>query len=178
MLDRPCRACQGTGRREKITKVKINIPAGVDTGTRLRSRGNGEAGPLGGPHGDLYVFIRVKPHEVFKRDGENLLCEVPISFTTAALGGEIEVPTLTGKTSIKIPPGTQPGTVFRIKGKGIKNPQGHGTGDLLVKVNIEVPTRLTSEQRAKLEEFARLCDSNTHPTIQKWLEKVKKIFLI
>ncbi|MCX7871935.1 MAG: molecular chaperone DnaJ [Verrucomicrobiae bacterium] len=177
MLDRPCKACQGSGRREKTTKVKINIPAGVDTGTRLRSRGNGEAGPLGGPHGDLYVLIRVKPHDIFKRDGDDLMCEVPINFAQAALGAEIEVPTLTGKTNIRIPPGTQPGTIFRIKGKGLKDPHGHTTGDLLVKVNVEVPTHLTSAQKTKLEEFARLCDSNTHPTIQKWLEKVKKIFL-
>ncbi|MGB9602954.1 MAG: DnaJ C-terminal domain-containing protein, partial [Limisphaerales bacterium] len=101
---------------------------------------------------------------------------VPISFAQAALGGEVEVPTLTGKTHIRIPPGTQPGTVFKIKGKGLQNPHGYGTGDLLVKVNVEVPTHLTSAQRAKLEEFAKLCDSNTHPRVQKWLDKVKKLF--
>lgn len=176
VLDRPCRACQGSGRREKTTKVKINIPPGVDTGTRLRSRGNGEAGPLGGPHGDLYVVINVRPHEIFQRKNDDLLCEVPISFVQAALGGEVEVPTLTGKTLIRIPPGTQSGTVFRIKGKGLQNPHGTSKGDLLVKVNIEVPTHLNSEQRAKLEEFARLCNSDTHPRIQKWIDKVKKIF--
>lgn len=175
-VDKQCKACQGSGRREKTTTVRINIPPGVDTGTRLRSRGNGEAGVLGGPHGDLYVVIHVRPHEIFKREGDDLICEVPISFTTAALGGEIEVPTLTGKAQIRIPPGTQPGTIFRLKGKGLKNPQGYGTGDLLVKVNVEVPTRLNSAQRAKLEEFAKLCDSTVHPKVQSWLEKVKRLF--
>jgi len=176
VLDKPCRACQGTGRREKLTRVKINIPAGVDTGTRLRSRGNGEAGHLGGPHGDLYITIKVRPHEIFKREGNNLLCEVPISFVQAAIGGEVEVPTLTGTTHIRIPPGTQHGTILKVRGKGIKSPQGYETGDLLVKVNVEVPTRLTAAQRAKLEEFATLCDSYTYPTIQRWIDKVKKLF--
>src|SRR5438093_2420166 len=140
IIEHPCKTCRGTGRRERTSKIKIKIPQGVDTGTRLRSLGNGEAGLRGGPAGDLYVVLHVKPHEFFQRDGDDLLCEVPVSFVQAALGAEVSVPTLDGTTSIKVPPGTQAGTMFRLKGKGVKNIQGYGFGDLHVRVNVEVPT--------------------------------------
>src|SRR5258707_72028 len=117
-IDKPCKACRGNGRRERTSKIKLRIPAGVDSGSRLRSTGNGEAGWRGGPSGDLYVILHVKPHEIFQRDGDDLLCEVPVSFVQTVLGTEIDVPTLDGKTSVKVPPGTQPGTMVRLKGKG------------------------------------------------------------
>ncbi len=176
ILDRPCKNCRGQGRRERTSKIKLRIPAGVDTASRLRSAGNGEAGWRGGPPGDLYVVIHVKPHDIFQRDGDDLLCEVPVSFVQAALGAEIDVPTLDGKASIKVPPGTQPGAMFRLKGKGVKNIQGYGYGDLHVRVNVEVPTHLSAAQKAKLQEFAQLCDGNESPISQGFFEKAKKLF--
>ena len=138
VIEKPCKTCHGAGRREKSSTIKIRIPAGVDTGSRLRSSGNGEAGLRGGTSGDLYVVLHVKAHEIFQRDGDDLLCEVPVSFVQAALGAEVEVPTLGGKANIKVPAGTQPGTTFRLKGKGIKNVQGFGTGDLHVRITVEI----------------------------------------
>lgn len=176
IIDKPCKTCRGAGRRERTSKITLRIPAGVDTGSRLRSSGNGEAGLRGGPSGDLYVVLHVKPHEVFQRDGEDLLCEVPVGFVQAALGVEIDVPTLDGKASLKIPPGTQPGTMFRLKGKGIKNLQGYGHGDLHVRINVEVPTQLSSAQKAKLQEFADLCNGNESPLRQSFFEKAKNLF--
>jgi molecular chaperone DnaJ len=176
IIEKPCRVCRGAGRREKTSRITIRIPAGVDTGTRLRSIGNGEGGLRGGPAGDLYVVVHVREHEIFQRDGDDLLCEVPISFAQAALGAEVEVPTLTGRASIRVPAGTQPATIFRLKGRGIKNLQGFGQGDLLVRVAVEVPTRLTSAQRTKLEEFAALCDSESHPRAKSFLERAKEFF--
>jgi molecular chaperone DnaJ len=176
VLDRPCKTCQGEGRRERPSKIKIAIPAGVDTGVRLRSRGNGEAGVRGGHTGDLHVVIHVKAHEIFQRDGDDLVCEVPISFVQATLGAEIEVPTMTGRAHIKIPPGTQPGTVFRLKGRGVKNVHGHGVGDLLVRVAVEVPTRLNSTQKAKLQEFGALCGNEVNPISQGFFERAKNFF--
>ncbi|MBL9135862.1 MAG: molecular chaperone DnaJ [Verrucomicrobiales bacterium] len=176
VIEKPCRACRGSGRKDKSSKVKIRIPAGVDTGTRLRSMGNGEGGLRGGPSGDLYVILHVREHEIFRREDDDLLCDVPISFVQAALGAEIEVPTLSGRASIRIPAGTQPGTVFRLKGKGVKNLQGLGYGDLLVRVALEVPTHLSSAQRGKLEEFAALCDNNSHPQAKSFFERAKEFF--
>jgi molecular chaperone DnaJ len=176
VLEKPCKTCRGSGRRERSSKIKLRIPAGVDTGSRLRSAGNGEAGFRGGPPGDLYVVIHVRPHEIFQRDGEDLLCEVPISFVQAALGAEIEVPTLDGHASIKVPAGTQPGTMFRLKGKGIKNIQGYGHGDLHVRMNVEVPTHLSTAQKAKLEEFAELLSGKENPLSQSFFEKAKNLF--
>jgi len=176
VVERPCRACQGTGRREKTTEVTLRIPPGVDTGTRLRSSGNGEPGLHGGPPGDLYVVLHVRPHDLFQREGDDLLCELPISFTQAALGAELEVPTLDGPALIRIPPGTQSGTVFRLKGKGVRNVQGYGRGDLHVRVTVEVPTRLTAAQRAKLEEFAALCDASTNPRSKSFWERARDLF--
>lgn len=176
VIEKPCKACHGAGRRDRPSKIKLRIPGGVDTGSRLRSLGNGEAGFRGGPSGDLYVVLHVKPHEIFQRDGDDLLCEVPVSFVQAALGAEIEVPTLSGKAEIKIPAGTQPGTTFRLKGKGIKNVQGYGHGDLHVRIMVEVPTHLTSAQKAKLQEYAELCNGKESPLSQKFFEKAKNFF--
>lgn len=176
ILEKPCKTCHGEGKRQKSSKIKLRIPAGVDGGSRLRSTGNGEAGFRGGPAGDLYVILHIKEHEIFQREGDDLLCEVPISFIQAALGSEVEVPTLEGKATIKIPAGTQPNSIFRLKGKGVKNLQGYGHGDLHVRVQVEVPTHLNATQKAKLQEFAGLCDGKEAPITRGFFEKAKKFF--
>jgi molecular chaperone DnaJ len=176
VVEKPCHSCRGEGRREQTSKIKLKIPAGVDTGARLRSVGNGQGGLRHGSPGDLYVVLHVKPHQIFQRDGDDILCEVPISFVQAALGADIEIPTLNGKAMIKIPPGTQPGTLFRLKGKGVKNLQGYGWGDLHVRVNVEVPSHLNAAQKAKLEEFAKLCDERVNPISRSFFEKAKNLF--
>jgi molecular chaperone DnaJ len=176
-IDKPCRACRGAGRRERGSKIKLKIPPGVDNGARLRSAGNGESGQRGGPAGDLYVVLHVREHGLFSRDGDDLICEVPLSFTQAALGADIEVPTMSGRTTVRIPSGTQHGTVFRVRGKGVQNIQGHGVGDLLVRVQIEVPTKLSAEQRAKLVEFAQLFEEdNVHADATGFFTKAKGFF--
>jgi molecular chaperone DnaJ len=176
VIEKPCPQCRGSGRRDNTSKITLRIPAGVDTGARLRSSGNGEAGLRGGPSGDLYVVLHLKAHEIFQRDGDDLLCEVPVSFVQAALGTEIQVPTLSEKATIKIPAGTQPGTMFRLRGKGVKNLQGYGHGDLHVRVIVEVPTRLTHAQKAKLQEFAETCDESVNPISKGFLDKAKSLF--
>jgi len=176
VIEHPCRTCKGDGRTNQSSTISLRIPPGVDHGTRLRSTGNGEAGQRGGPAGDLYVVLHVGEHRVFKRDGDDLLCEVPIAFTQAALGAEVEVPTLGGKASIRIPAGTQHGTLFRLKGRGVKNVQGYGVGDLLVRVVVEIPTKLNAEQRAVLEGFARLCDEDVHPQKKSFFERTREFF--
>jgi molecular chaperone DnaJ len=176
ILDRPCPQCAGSGKHEGTSKIRLRIPAGVEGGSRLRSLGNGEAGFRGGPAGDLYVFLQVKPHEIFAREGDDLLCEVPVSYVQAALGAEIEVPTLEGKATIKIPAGTQPGTLLRLKGRGVKNLQGYSQGDLHVRVQVEVPAHLNAEQKHKLQEFAALCDGQEAPLTQGFFEKAKRFF--
>jgi molecular chaperone DnaJ len=175
-VERPCGKCRGEGRVQHDAKVKVLIPAGVDTGTRLRSSGNGEAGtPEGGP-GDLYIVLHVAAHEVFERQGDDLFCEIPIKFTLAALGGTIEVPTLSGKASLKIPPGTQSGTTFRLKGRGLPSLRGGNLGDELIRMHVEVPTSLTSDQRRKLEDYAVACGDADEPVSRSFLEKAKKFF--
>jgi len=176
VFEKPCKTCRGAGRSERTASIKLRIPAGVDTGARLRSAGNGEAGLRGGPPGDLYVILHVKPHDLFHREGDDLLCEVPISFVQAALGADLEVPALSGQASIKIPPGTQPGTVFRLRGKGIRNVHGQGYGDLHVRVSVEVPSQLNAAQRAKLQEFAQLCDERVNPISRSFFDKARKLF--
>jgi len=176
VIERPCKVCRGEGRHDRTTKITLRIPPGVDTNSRLRSAGNGEAGWRSGPSGDLYVVLHVKPHEIFQRDGDDLLCEVPVNFVQAALGSEVDVPTLDGKANIKIPAGTQPGAMFRLKGKGVKNIQGYGHGDLHVRINVEVPTHLSSAQKAKLQEFAELCNGKESPLSQSFFEKAKNLF--
>jgi len=175
-IEKPCSACHGEGRLPKTTKLNVRIPAGVDSGSRLRSAGNGEAGLSGGQPGDLYIVISVKEHELFERHGDDLFCEIPIKFTLAALGGTIEVPTLFGKASLKLPAATQSGTTFRLRGKGMPHLRGGGQGDQLIRVNVEVPTSLSSEQRKALEEFARVCGDADHPVAKSWFDKAKKFF--
>jgi molecular chaperone DnaJ len=176
IINHPCRRCGGEGRVQQRRKIKVRIPAGIDDGARLRSSGHGEAGLRGGSPGDLYVVVHVRPHELFLRQGDDLLCEMPISFPTAALGGEIEVPTLHGPARLHIPPGTQNGTVFRLRGKGMPNVHGHGTGDQHVRVTVEVPTRLSRPQRDKLQEFAALTGTEAYPNLKSWLGKAKRFF--
>ncbi|MFZ4588190.1 MAG: molecular chaperone DnaJ [Terrimicrobiaceae bacterium] len=176
IVEKPCASCQGEGRVEKTSRVKIKIPAGIDTESRLRSTGGGEAGVRGGPAGDLYVVVHIREHDVFTRNGIDLACEVPIPFSTAALGGEIKVPTLDGSVSLKIPPGTQGGSVFRIRGFGMPALQGIGKGDILTQVQVEVPTRLNSEQRAALQAFAELCGEENNPIHKSFYDRVKSFF--
>ncbi len=176
IIDKPCRHCHGDGRMEKLSRIKLRIPAGIADGSRLRSSRNGEAGTRGGPPGDLYVVIHVKEHKVFQREDDDLYCELPTPFTVAALGGELEVPTLEGKAHLKVPPGTQGGQVFRLRGKGLINVNGRERGDLLVRLMVEVPTRLNNEQRQKLEEFALLCGDENTPIRKTFFERAKEFF--
>ncbi len=176
MFDHPCKVCRGEGRSETTTRIKLKIPAGIDDGSRLRSSGNGEAGVRGAPGGDLYVIIHIREHAVFSRDEEDLFCEIPVPFVTAALGGEIRVPTLDGKASLKIPAGTQSGTVFKLRSKGMPHLRGGGHGQLLVRVAVEVPTKLGAEQRKKLEEFAASCGDQNTPITKSFLERAKEFF--
>jgi molecular chaperone DnaJ len=176
IIEKPCKVCGGAGRKEKTSRIKLKIPPGVDTGARLRSVGNGEAGLRGGTPGDLYVVLHVKAHEIFQREGDDILCEVPIQFVQAALGADIDVPTLSGKAQIRIPAGTQTHTVFRLKGKGVKSLQGYGHGDLHVRVAVEVPRNLNQAQKDKLQEFSELCDVNTNPLSKGFFEKAKDLF--
>ncbi len=176
IVEKPCRQCEGEGRVEKASRIKLKIPAGIAAGSRLRSSGNGEAGIRGGPHGDLYVVIHIKEHKVFQRDEDNLFCELPIPFSVAALGGELAVPTLEGKAQVKIPAGTQSGQMFKLRGKGIVNVNGRDRGDLLARVIVEVPTRLNAEQRQKLAEFADLCGDENTPMHKSFFERAKEFF--
>lgn len=171
----PCGECRGTGTSAETKRIKIRIPAGVETGTRLRSTGNGDAGQRGGGNGDLYVFIIVKEHDIFKRSGETLFCEVPVPFSVATLGGELKVPTLEGKASIKIPAGTQGGTVFRLRGKGMQSLHG-GKGDLHVELKVEVPTKLDAKQKEKLQEFAESIGEKNSPMQESFFDKAKRFF--
>jgi molecular chaperone DnaJ len=179
MVPSPCPTCHGAGRIKQHKTLAVKIPAGVDDGDRIRLSGEGEAGVNGGPAGDLYVVIHTKAHGVFQRDHNDLHCEMPISFTTAALGGEIEIPTLDGYAKIKIPPETQTGKVFRLRGKGIKGIRSSQHGDLLCHVVIETPISLTSRQRELLQELEaiNLKDGSRHnPRAKSWMDKVKEFF--
>src|SRR6476620_456218 len=176
IIEKPCRKCSGEGRVEKSSRIKLKIPAGIGSGSRLRSSRNGEAGIRGGPPGDLYVVLHIKEHPVFQRDEDDLYCEVPISFPLAALGGEVPVPTLEGKANVKIPAGTQNGQIFKLRGKGVVNVEGRGRGDLLARVIVEVPTRLNSEQRRKLEEFSALVGEDNSPLHKRFFDRAKDFF--
>lgn len=175
-IEKPCGGCNGEGRVMDSSTVKVRIPAGVSTGSKLRSAGKGEAGQMGGQAGDLYIIIHVKEHELFERHDDDLFCEVPIKFTLASLGGSIKVPTLFGKGSLKIPTGTQTGTTFRLRGQGVPHLRDSGSGDLLIRVQVEVPTKLTSEQKAALESFADACGDAGNPVSESFVEKAKKFF--
>lgn len=175
----PCRVCSGHGRTQETKTLSVKIPAGVDTGDRIRLGGEGEAGEGGGPPGDLYVQIAVKEHPIFKRDGANLYCEVPISFPTACLGGDLEVPTLDGKVVLKIPAETQTGRLFRLRNKGVKPVRGGAQGDLLCRVRIETPIHLNKEQLdliKKLDESLSGGGSHHSPQAHGWLDGVKQFF--
>ncbi|QYJ87123.1 molecular chaperone DnaJ [Shewanella mesophila] len=175
----PCNKCHGEGRVEKSKTLSVKIPAGVDTGDRIRLSGEGEAGEFGAPPGDLYVQVTVREHAIFVRDGNNLYCEVPISFSTAALGGEIEVPTLDGKVNLKIPSETQTGRMFRLRGKGVKSVRSHAVGDLLCKVVMETPVNLSDKQKELLREFDNTLtgSSKKHsPKAEGFFDGVKKFF--
>jgi molecular chaperone DnaJ len=175
-IEKPCAVCKGEGRTAKNTKLNVKIPPGVDTGSRLRSAGNGEAAGAGGSPGDLYIVLSVKDHELFERQGDDLFCEIPIKFTLATLGGQIEVPTLTGKANLKIPTGTQSGTTFRLRNRGMPTLRGGGHGDELIRVQVEVPASLSAEQRKILEEFAKVSGDAHEPTSRTFFEKAKKFF--
>lgn len=175
IISDPCPKCHGKKQVHREKTLTIKIPPGVETGTRLRLSAEGEPGSNGGPPGDLYVVLNVKDHPVFTREGDDLLCEVPISIGQAALGAKIEVPTLKGKSHLKVPAGTQAGRAFRLKGLGVANVKGHRMGDLVVKVRVSIPTKLTARQRELLEEFSKL--SGDPVTSEEGLfEKVKNIF--
>lgn len=175
----PCKKCHGRGRQSKTKTLNVKVPGGVDDGDRIRLSGEGEAGRNGGPPGDLYVEIRVSPHKIFERAGADLSCEVPISFATATLGGEVELPTLNGNVSLKIPPGTQSSKVFRLRGKGVTTVRDHRSGDLFAKVAVETPVNLTSEQESLLQQFEDLVGAGGerhNPRAGGWLETVKRFF--
>jgi molecular chaperone DnaJ len=175
----PCEDCHGRGRIKKTRTLSVKVPAGVDDGDRIRLSGEGEAGRNGGPAGDLYVEIRVGKHKIFERDGANLACEVPISFATATLGGEVELPTLEGNVSLKIPGGTQSGKVFRLRGKGVTTVRDPRQGDLFAQVSVETPINLTAEQQELLEKFETSVKSggDKHsPRADGWLDTVKRFF--
>jgi molecular chaperone DnaJ len=175
----PCATCRGAGRVKKHKTLEVKIPAGVDEGDRIRLSGEGESGVNGGPPGDLYVVIHLKEHGVFQRDGDDLHCEMPISFTQAALGGEIEIPTLEGSAKVKVPPETQTGQVFRLRGKGIKGVRSSYPGDLLCAVVVETPVRLTDRQKEilrELEEINKRDGSRHNPRAKSFMDKVREFF--
>src|SRR5271155_741688 len=177
IISNPCDTCYGQGRVRQEKKLPVSVPAGVDTGDRIRLNGEGEAGRNGGPAGDLYVEIRVKEHSIFEREGSHLSCEVPISFTTAALGGSVEVPTLSGDVVLKIPSETQSGRVFRMREKGVKPVRGGPPGDLFCRVVVETPVKLSAEQKELLKRFEVSLQAGSHkPREQSFLEGVKKFF--
>lgn len=178
-ISSPCGSCHGVGKVKQHKTLEIKIPVGIDTGMRLRHSGHGEAGSHGAPHGDLYVEIHIRPHNVFQREGDDLHCELPISFATAALGGEIEIPTLDGKASIKIPAETQSGKIFRLRGKGIKGMRTNAHGDLNCHVVVETPSKLTERQKELLEEFEAISKGDVarhSPRAHSFLDKVKAFF--
>jgi len=175
----PCSPCAGSGRMKRNKTLEVKIPAGIDDGMRIRSTGNGEPGMNGGPPGDLYVEIHIKQHAVFQRDGDDLHCEMPISFAKAALGGEIEVPTLSGKVSFSVPEGTQSGKTFRLRSKGIKGVRSGFPGDLFCHVVVETPVKLTDRQKELLREFDQLTTeggAKHSPQSKSWMDKVKEFF--
>jgi len=172
----PCDACTGHGAVRRTQNLSVKIPAGVDMGSRLKLRGEGEAGFGGGPSGDLYVVVRVLEHPLFQREENDVICDMPLSFPLAALGTDLEVPTLEGKARLRIPPGTQSGTRFRMRSKGITDLRGYGRGDHIVRVVVETPRKLTSKQRELLEEFARTSGQEVHPLSRGFLDKVKEMF--
>ncbi|MGL4192848.1 molecular chaperone DnaJ [Vibrio misgurnus] len=180
IIKEPCHVCHGQGRKQKNKTLNVKIPAGVDTGDRIRLAGEGEAGEMGAPAGDLYVQVHVKEHHIFERDGNNLYCEVPVSFAMAALGGEVEVPTLDGRVSLKVPTETQTGRMFRMRGKGVKGVRSAAFGDLIVKLVVETPVNLSARQKELLKEFEESCGGEAatkhKPKAEGFFNGVKKFF--
>jgi molecular chaperone DnaJ len=177
MIDDPCNSCHGRGVKEETKTLSVKIPPGVDTGDRIRLSGEGEAGAMGGPAGDLYVQVSVREHELFHRDGRNLYCDVPISIVDAALGGELEIPTLDGRVKLKIPAETQSGKLFRLRGKGVTPVRGGAAGDLLCRVQVETPVNLNSNQKDLLMKFQEYLTGEKHsPQKKTWFEGVKRFF--
>ena len=176
IVKNPCKACGGAGRTEKERALSVNIPAGVETGTRIRLAGEGEAGLRGGPTGDLYIFIEVRDHPIFQRDGVHLFCRVPVSMGTAALGGEVEVPTIDGgRSRVKVPAGSQTGKQMRLRGKGMPALRGGGSGDMLIELAVETPVNLTGRQKELLREFEKLSEDN-NPEGSSFFSKVKSFW--
>lgn len=179
MISDPCNSCHGAGRTEETKTLSVKVPPGVDTGDRIRLSGEGEAGPEGGPPGDLFVQMSVQDHPIFERDGKHLYCEVPITFADAALGGELEVPTLDGRVKLKIPAETQTGKLFRLRGKGVKPVRGGTVGDLLCRAVLETPVQLTKQQKEMLEQLRETMDAagdKNSPKQTSWFEGVKSFF--
>lgn len=177
MIKDPCTSCRGAGRKQKEKTLSVNIPAGVEDGTRIRLTGEGEAGPRGGPPGDLYIFLSLQQHQFFRRDGVNLFCRAPIPMTKAALGGQIEVPSIDGsRARVTIPPGTQTGRQFRLKGKGMPVMRGAGVGDLYINAIVETPMNLTKRQKELLQEFEAAGGSNNSPESEGFFSKVKEFW--
>lgn len=172
-VSKPCRPCRGSGQRLKTVETEVRIPAGVDEGTRVRINGEGEPSPEGGPPGDCYCFISVLSHPLFEREGQHLVCRVPITYTQAALGCELEVPTLDGSDNLTLPPGTQSGDVFKLGGRGMPDPRRHGLGDLLVQVSIEVPKKLSADEERVLRELAELEQTNVAPQRKSFFQQLK-----
>jgi len=178
VIKHPCKPCKGSGHLQKERTLSVDIPAGVEEGTRIRLSGEGQAGMNGGPAGDLYIFVSVKAHEIFSREGHDLYCRAPVSFVTASLGGAIEVPTLDGgKVKVTVPEGTQSGRQFRMRGKGMPVLRGGGLhGDLYVEVAVETPVKLNKKQKELLREFEKLNEDGCHPETESWLKKAKSFF--
>ncbi len=176
VISDPCADCGGKGIRQGEESLEVEVPAGVDTGQKLRWTGRGGPGANGGPRGDLYIFIRLEDHPLFERDGRDVICDIPISFTQAAIGGKIEVPTLDGKVNMTVPAGTQTGKTFRLSGKGFPAINGRGQGDQLVRVNVETPVKLTDRQKELLEEFAEEGGEEVHPERKGFFDRMKEIF--
>lgn len=176
-MDQPCTDCSGQGRRQESRSLSVDVPQGIEDGTRIRLSGEGEAGMRGGPSGDLYIFVSIKPHDLFQRDGADLFCRVPISMTTAALGGEFEVPALGGgRAKVKVPQGTQAGQRVRLKGKGMPVLRSQQLGDLYIQMDVETPQNLNKRQRELLEEFADITTKETNPTSSGFFKKIKGLF--
>ena len=176
VIKEKCTGCGGSGRTRKKRTVTVKIPAGIDNGQTIIMNGQGEPGLRGGPSGDLYIVIGVKPHKLFRRDGYNLMLEFPVSFTTAALGGDVEVPTLSGPVKYRIPEGTQPGTEFRIKGAGIQQLRGSGKGELIMRVKVEVPKRLNNRQKELLRQFDETTSDREYESRKSFMDRVKELF--
>ena len=176
MIKEKCGSCGGTGRVRKKRTVTVKVPAGIDHGQTIIMNAQGEPGLRGGPNGDLYIVVSVKPHNLFKRDGYNLMLDFPVSFATAALGGDVQVPTLNGPVKYRIPEGTQPGTEFRIKGAGIQQLRGSGKGDLILRVKVEIPRRLTNKQKDLLREFDATTGDREYENRKSFMDRVKELF--